>query len=102
MNQEQTQSIVREKIRFGEPRKYNVVIYNDEQTTMDFVITMLMSVFAMRQDDATSLMLKIHNEGVCFVGPYSYDIAMSKARKATDMARRSGFPLLVTVERADT
>ena len=58
----------------------------------------LMEVFFFSEEKAESLMLQVHHGGKAVVGIYTYDIAVSKATKATRMAREQGFPLRVTVE----
>ena len=80
-----------------EPRRYKVVIYNDDFTTMDFVVKILTTVFFKSENEAEVLMMSVHKSGSAVVGIYSYDIALSKVRKATDMAREEGFPLKLTV-----
>ena len=78
-------------------RRYKVVIYNDDFTTMDFVVKILTTVFFKSTIEAEALMMSVHKSGSAVVGIYSYDIALSKVRKATDMAREEGFPLKLTV-----
>ena len=94
------QSSVKEKQRTGlkEPRRYKVTIYNDDFTTMDFVVMILTQVFFKSQTEAETLMLQVHHSDKAVVGIYSYDVATSKARKATKMAREAGYPLRLTVE----
>jgi ATP-dependent Clp protease adaptor protein ClpS len=94
------QSATRERQRTGlkEPRRYKVTIYNDDFTTMEFVVTILVQVFLKSEAEAEALMLKVHHSDKAVVGIYSYDVAVSKARKATSMAREAGFPLRLTVE----
>ncbi len=76
-----------------QPRRYKVIIYNDDFTTMDFVVLVLTSVFFKSEAEAEALMLSVHHEGSAVVGVYTYDIAVSKMRKATMMAREHNFPL---------
>mgnify|MGYP000072075764 CR=1 FL=1 len=76
-----------------EPRRYKVIIYNDDFTTMEFVVLVLTSVFFKSAEEAESLMLAVHKSGSAVVGIYSYDVAISKVRKATMMAREENFPL---------
>ena len=89
------QTTVRERLRteLREPRRYKVIIYNDDFTTMDFVVHVLESVFFKSAEEAETLMLNVHNHGSAVVGIYSYDVAQSKVRKATMMAREENFPL---------
>ncbi|WP_297007680.1 ATP-dependent Clp protease adaptor ClpS [Prevotella sp.] len=89
------QTSVRDRVRsdLKEPRRYKVIIFNDDFTTMDFVVKVLTSVFFKSQTEAEALMLDVHRKGSAVVGVYSYDVARSKVRKATTMARDEGFPL---------
>ena len=98
MAQEQSQIRERQRVKINEPRRYRVVIYNDDFTTMDFVVMILRQVFLKSEEEANMLMLKVHHSDKAVVGIYTYDIAMSKMRKATEMARGEGFPLRLTVE----
>lgn len=94
------QSSVKEKQRTGlkEPRRYKVTIYNDDFTTMEFVVKILKVVFFKSEAEAEALMLQVHHSDKAVVGIYSYDIAVSKVNKATQMARNEGFPLRLTCE----
>ena len=81
-----------------EPQRYKVTIYNDDFTAMEFVVKILVEVFYKSEAEAEVLMLKVHHSDKAVVGIYSYDVATSKVRKATNMAREAGFPLRLTVE----
>ena len=81
-----------------EPRRYKVIIHNDDFTTMDFVVEVLKTVFFYSDEKAEALMLQVHHANKAVVGIYTYDIAVSKANKATNLAREKGFPLRLTVE----
>ena len=98
MPQEQTNVRERQKNNLKEPRLYKVIIHNDDFTTMDFVVEVLKTVFYYSNEKAESLMLQVHHANKAVVGIYTYDIAVSKANKATNMAREKGFPLRLTVE----
>ena len=98
MPQEQSQIRERQKTDLREPRRYKVIIHNDDFTTMEFVIMVLKEVFFLSEENAQALMLQVHHSNKAVVGIYTYDIAVSKAQKATNMARESGFPLRLTVE----
>ena len=89
------QSSIRERQRtdLREPRRYKVTIYNDDFTTMEFVVKILTQVFYKSEAEA-----QVHHSDKAVVGIYSYDVATSKVRKATSMAREAGFPLRLTVE----
>ena len=81
-----------------EPRRYKVIIHNDDFTTLDLVVEVLKTVFFYSDEKAEALMLQVHHANKAVVGIYTYDIAVSKANKATNMAREKGFPLRLTVE----
>lgn len=87
-------------LRIKEPRKYNVIFHNDDFTPMDFVTLILKHIFFKNEIEAETLMLKVHNEGKANVGTYTYDIAVTKANEATNIARKNGFPLRITVKEA--
>lgn len=84
--------------RLEEPKMFKVLLHNDDFTTMDFVIFVLEYVFHLKEAEAFSVMLKVHNEGVGVAGIYPYDIAYMKSQKAINLARAREFPLLVTIE----
>ena len=98
MAKEQSQIRERQQIRLKEPRRYKVIIYNDDFTTMEFVVMILRQVFLKSEKEAETLMLQVHHSDKAVVGVYSYDIAVSKVRKATNLAREQGYPLRLTVE----
>ena len=93
MAKEQTAVRARTRTNLREPRRYKVIIYNDDFTTMEFVVLVLTSVFFKSAEEAEALMLAVHKSGSAVVGIYSYDMAISKVRKATMMAREENFPL---------
>ena len=101
MSKEQSQIRERQRTNLKEPRRYKVIIYNDDFTTMEFVVMVLKQVFFKSEEEAQTLMLKVHHSDKAVVGIFSYDIAVSKVNKATQMAREEGFPLRLTVEPED-
>jgi ATP-dependent Clp protease adaptor protein ClpS len=90
----------RQRTELREPQRWKVTIYNDDFTTMEFVVMILTTVFHKSEADAQALMLTVHHSDKAVVGIYTYDIAASKAQKATRMAREAGFPLQLTYEPA--
>lgn len=86
--------------RVKEPSRYNVIMHNDDVTTMDFVVMVLQRIFRKTEVDAEVIMLKIHNEGAAIVGTYTRDIAQSKANYTMKLARQNSFPLQLTIEEA--
>ncbi|MCX7634776.1 MAG: ATP-dependent Clp protease adaptor ClpS [Syntrophales bacterium] len=81
-----------------EPHLYRVILHNDHYTTMDFVVEVLMKVFAKSAVEATKIMLDVHHQGSGQCGVYTYDIAVSKVGRVHAMARKRGFPLRCTYE----
>ena len=98
MAKEQSSIRERQRIDLREPKRYTVTIYNDDFTTMEFVVMILKLIFFKSETEAEALMLQVHHSDKAVVGIYSYDVATSKVRKATNMAREAGFPLRLTVE----
>lgn len=80
------------------PKMSKVVMLNDDYTTQDFVVSILRDVFNKNIDEATSIMLEIHNNGRGICGIYTYDIAQTKANIAIQKSRKAGYPLKIIVE----
>lgn len=97
MAKEQPKLRERIKSRLREPQRFKVVIHNDDFTTMDFVVMILVTIFFKTTTEAEKLMLDVHNKGQAVVGIYSFDIATSKVAKATRLARDNGYPLRLTI-----
>jgi Uncharacterized conserved protein len=83
-----------------EPEEYSVLLLNDDYTTMEFVVTVIMTVFHKPLPEATRIMLDVHKKGKGTVGVYSYDIAVTKINQVHQLARQNGFPLKCTMEKA--
>lgn len=81
-----------------EPRKYNVIIQNDDFTTFEFVIMVVMTVFGKTEAEACNIAETTHVHQKATVGSYTLDIAKSKVAKATAMARAEGFPLRFEIQ----
>ena len=80
------------------PKLYKVILHNDDYSTFDFVIQVLMEIFNKQNDEAISLTLKVDREGFAVVGIYPFDIAETKVNMVKWMAENQGFPLLATIE----
>ncbi len=80
------------------PPEKDVVFYNDDFTTMEFVVDVLVSVFNKSHEDAEQLMLAVHQAGSAVVGTYTYDVAVSRTNLTRSIAKKNGFPLRVEVE----
>jgi ATP-dependent Clp protease adaptor protein ClpS len=83
------------------PRLYKVILHNDDYTTMEFVVLILMEVFNKTRTEATQIMLHVHTKGRGVCGEYPRDVAETKVSRVTDAAREGGYPLLCTMEPAD-
>lgn len=81
-----------------EPPKYKVLMHNDDYTTMDFVVKVLMTVFHKPKTEAVRIMWNIHKKGIGVCGIYPFEIAETKVALVHSMARKEGFPLKCTIE----
>lgn len=88
--------ILQEKIR--EPRRARVLLLNDDYTSMEFVVHILMDVFRKSGQEATAIMLAVHERGRGECGVYPFEIAETKVRIVHSRARAEGFPLRCTIE----
>ncbi len=83
-----------------EPRLYNVIMHNDDFTTMEFVVQVLVDIFHKDEVTAQAIMLGVHKNGHAVVGKYPYDIAATKVSAALARAKSEGFPFRMTMEEA--
>ena len=88
----------KEIVRTKEPKKYKVFLLNDDYTTMDFVVEILMDVFHKSYAEAVDIMLKVHKNGKGLCGIYTYEIAETKVDEVHRRARANQFPLKATME----
>ena len=86
------------KPKLKKPRKYKVVLVNDDYTPMEFVVQILTKFFGMNQELATKVMLTVHTRGKAVCGEYSYEIAETKVELVNDYSRQHQHPLLCTME----
>jgi ATP-dependent Clp protease adaptor protein ClpS len=84
--------------RIKEPEMYKVLLHNDDYTTMDFVVEVLMAVFKKDFQEATRIMMDVHRRGVGLCGVYPYEIAETKVETVHTIARENGFPLKCSME----
>ena len=94
--QENVQLLERSKTK--PPSLYKVILLNDDFTTMEFVIEVLQRFFAMGMEQATQVMLKVHNEGAAVCGIYPKDIAETKVQQVVSYAVQHGHPLKCRME----
>ncbi|MBF0573766.1 MAG: ATP-dependent Clp protease adapter ClpS [Desulfamplus sp.] len=83
----------------GQPPMYKVILHNDDYTTMDFVVEILMKVFGKSFEIATQIMLNVHEKGRGICGIYTRDVAETKVNTVHTLAREREFPLKSTIEK---
>ena len=90
----------RTRTRTKQPTPYKVLMLNDDYTPMEFVVLCLQRFFRMGVEDATRVMLHVHQKGVGVCGIFSYEVAETKVGQVTDFARQNQHPLQCTLEKA--
>lgn len=95
-----TATIRKEKLQA--PRKYKVLMHNDDYTTMEFVVLVLQKFFSKAPPEANAIMLEVHTRGFGLCGIYTYEVAESKVAKVIRYARENGHPLKCTTEPCDS
>jgi ATP-dependent Clp protease adaptor protein ClpS len=95
-----TELVRKKRERIKEPEECRVILLNDNFTTMDFVVEVLMAIFHKQENDATRIMLDVHRKGKGIVGVYPWDIAHTKASQVHTLAKQYEFPLKCIVEKA--
>ena len=87
------------RTRTKKPSMYKVLMLNDDYTPMEFVIHVLEQFFSKNQDEATQIMLHVHQKGVGVCGVFTYEVAETKVNQTMDMARQYQHPLQCTIEK---
>ena len=80
------------------PKLYKVLLHNDDYTTMDFVVYILIKHFGKNQDEAHSIMLEVHECGAAVCGVYTYEVAETKVARVVQEAEQNGHPLTCSFE----
>ena len=88
------------KPKTKKPSQYKVLMLNDDYTPMEFVVHVLKRFFSMDTDQATQVMLHVHQRGVGVCGIFSYEVAETKVNQVMDFARQNQHPLQCTLEKA--
>jgi ATP-dependent Clp protease adaptor protein ClpS len=88
------------RTRTKKPKPYKVLMLNDDHTPMEFVVLCLQRFFKMGMEDATRVMLHVHQKGVGICGVFSYEVAETKVTQVIDFAREHQHPLQCTLEKA--
>ncbi len=86
------------KPKLQRPRLYKVILVNDDYTPREFVVLVLKAIFHMAEETSYRVMMTAHKMGTCVVLVCARDIAETKAKEATDLAKEAGFPLLFQTE----
>ncbi len=92
--------VTRTDIEAKEPSMYKVVLHNDDYTPMEFVVMVLEKFFSKKHEEATEIMLHVHNKGYGICGIYPYEIAETKVALVSETARDNQYPLKCTMEKA--
>ena len=95
----QSQVVLETRPRAKKPSMYKVIMLNDDYTPMEFVVYVLQRFFSMSGDQATAIMLNVHQRGVGVCGVYSYEVAEAKATQVMDYARQNEHPLQLQIEK---
>ena len=92
--------VTRTRPRTKKPSNYKVLMLNDDYTPMEFVVHVLQSFFKMDLEDATRVMLHVHQRGVGVCGIFPYEVAETKVAQVIEFARQNQHPLQCTLEKA--
>ena len=94
-----TGTITRTRTKTKKPSMYKVVLLNDDYTPMEFVVYVLQRFFSKNAEDATKIMLHVHQNGVGICGVFTYEVAETKVSQVMDLARQHDHPLQCTMEK---
>jgi ATP-dependent Clp protease adaptor protein ClpS len=98
MSQTDAKPRAKPALKTERPRLHKVLLFNDDYTPREFVVTLLMAEFRMSETQAFRVMLTAHRRGVCVVAVFARDVAESKAARATQTAAAEGYPLRFETE----
>lgn len=85
--------------KLEEPGLYNVLLHNDDYTSMDFVVDVLVSIFRKNGVEASKIMMEVHQKGAGIAGTYPYDIGLTRIQEVKRRAQEEKYPLLCTLEK---
>ena len=92
-------SVAPEKPALKRPARFRVVLLNDDYTPMDFVVLVLVRFFRKTEQEATEIMLAVHNQGKGIAGVFPFEVAETKAMQCNQFAKHNNFPLKTVVEK---
>jgi ATP-dependent Clp protease adaptor protein ClpS len=95
--EEEVTSESKDEVR--EPSMFRVLLHNDDYTTMEFVVEILITVFNKSPEEAVEIMLNVHRKGIGICGVYTYEVSETKVNIVHVLARENGFPLKCTMEK---
>ncbi|MRG72981.1 ATP-dependent Clp protease adapter ClpS [Alphaproteobacteria bacterium HT1-32] len=98
-NDQQTGIVVKTRPKTKKPSMYKVLMLNDDYTPMEFVVMVLETFFGKSREEATRIMLHVHQRGVGICGVFTYEIAETKVAQVMDAARQHQHPLQCTIEK---
>jgi ATP-dependent Clp protease adaptor protein ClpS len=91
--------VIKTRPKTKKPSMYKVLMLNDDYTPMEFVVHVLEHFFGKDREEATRIMLHVHQRGVGICGVYTYEIAETKVTQVMDLARQNQHPLQCTIEK---
>jgi ATP-dependent Clp protease adaptor protein ClpS len=100
LDEGETGVATRTRPKTKKPSNYKVLMLNDDYTPMEFVVLILQRFFSMSIEDATRVMLQVHQQGVAVCGVFTYEVAETKVTQVIDFARENQHPLQCTLEKA--
>ncbi len=97
-NDQEGSVVTEHTLEVKEPKLYKALLHNDDYTTMEFVMSILETVFHKSSNDAAQIMLNVHNEGVGIAGVYTKEICETKISVVHQLAKKNEFPLRCSME----
>jgi ATP-dependent Clp protease adaptor protein ClpS len=100
--QNETDGAIKERAetKSQDPKLYNVILLNDDYTTMEFVLQILETLFQKSPAEAYRIMMHVHRNGRGLAGVYTWEVAETKVEQVTTLSREAGYPLRATIEDA--
>ena len=95
-----TAIVTKTRTQTKRPNLYRVLLLNDDYTPMEFVVLVLQQFFSMSIEEATRVMLQVHQQGIAVCGVFTYEVAETKVSQVVDFARENQHPLQCTLEKA--
>jgi ATP-dependent Clp protease adaptor protein ClpS len=94
-----TGTLTQTRAKTKKPSLYKVLLLNDDFTPMEFVVDVLQKIFRLTTEDATGVMLNVHQKGVGICGVFTYEVAETKVTLVMDQAKKNSHPLQCTMEK---